>query len=132
MIQWTQKRKQRNFLENVQNQQSDLTLVLGITILFGSFKESSHRVAWEGGSHQLVTEGPKARTFSLDGPKTFDGYRKFYGGGQFNSEFSFMEEEFNSANYKEPGIFKNGDSVEGRWNRYQRGVKSFCKWRKWL
>lgn len=58
------KRKQRNFLENIQNQKNDITLVLVITIVLGTFKEAFCREEWDEGSHQLLTEVPKPHQYA--------------------------------------------------------------------
>lgn len=58
------KRKQRNFLENIQNQKNNVTLVLVITIVLGTFKEAFGREEWDEGSHQLVTEVPKPHQYA--------------------------------------------------------------------
>lgn len=58
------KRKQRNFLENIQNQKNDITLVLVITIVLGTVKEAFCREEWDEGSHQLLTEVPKPHQYA--------------------------------------------------------------------
>ena len=59
-----QKGNKRNVPENLQNQQSNLTLILGITVVLGPFKEASDRMTKDGCLYQLVTEVLKPHLYA--------------------------------------------------------------------
>lgn len=112
-----QKGNKRNFPENLQNQQSNLTLILGITVVLGPFKEASDRMTKDGCLSQLVTEVLKPHQYaSFLMMVTRPLMRK---GG-------FIEETQKINHKWTQNLFQQ----EGLGNCYKRITKMFTNWEK--